>query len=403
MTELQKSGEELRVKRGQLAELAAKVRESGGEGGLMDELKAKSAEVNDLQSKHDALAIALSIETENERRMKANNEPGTSTAQNGSPAQEEFKSLGDRVTSHEGYKNRKKGTLASFELEGVDVKTLLTTLNGWLPSSPRTNKVVDMPQERVSIASLIPQVSTTNQLIEHMEETAYDNQAAAVAEGGTLVESGLRWTPRTTKIEEIGTFIPVTNAQLDDVPQIQSIINSRLIMMLQQREDFYLLNGNGTSPQIQGFMTLPPILVHARGADTIIDAVHKGIEQVETNGGVVGNAATVTGIVMHPSKWGEVLRQKTADGLYIVGNPVTGADGQRLWGVPVTTSTLLPVDTALLGDFRLFSQIARRTGITIEAGYINDQFISGQQSIRITERMALQIYRATAFCKVTGL
>lgn len=404
MDELQKLGQELTVKRGQMTELAQKVRESGGDSAAMSDLKAKNAEVTELQEKYAALAEAASIELANERALKGMNIPATSTAQGtGGNAEPEFKSLGEMFTESEGFKGRKSSSqhIAS-ELNSAQFKTLLSTLNGFAPDNPRTNRIVEMVQQRPTIASLIPSVNTTLTTIKYMEETVYDNQAAATAEGAAAAESGFRMTEMSSEVKKIATFIPVTDEQLADVPSVESIINNRLTLMLQQKEEYYLLNGTGVSAEIQGFLTKTGRLIQALGADTRIDAVQKAIEKVETAGGLAAQAAIASAVIMHPTRWGEILRMKDADGRYIIGDPQSGATNARLWGVPVIVTSSIPVGTAFTGDFRLFSQISRKMGIVIESGMINDQFIQGVQSIKITERIALEIYRAAAFCEITG-
>jgi HK97 family phage major capsid protein len=402
MSDIQKLGEELRAKRKQMGELAEACQKSDATEAQFSDLQAKSAEVTELQKKYETAVEAQQIALDNDRQLKSMNAPTNGAAQAAGVG--EFKTLGEMFTDTPEFKNRRAGASQpiSAEIGGVSLKTLLTTLTGFPPEVTRTGKLVEMVQQRPTIASLIPSVNTSQNSIKYMEEVLYDNQANAVAEGNALAESGLSFVERSVPVEKIGTFIPVTDEQLADIPQLQAIINNRLLLMLQQREDFYLLNGTGVSPEIQGFRTNAAIPVNPLAPDTRIDGVHKAIERVETASGTATGVATVSGIVMHPTRWGEIMRAKDTDGRYMIGNPVTGADGTRLWGVPVTTTTAIPVTEALVGDFRMFSQISRRTGIMVEAGYINDQFIRGQNSVKITERIALEIYRATAFCRITG-
>jgi HK97 family phage major capsid protein len=85
-----------------------------------------------------------------------------------------------------------------------------------------------------------------------MEETTFTNSAAETAEGGTYPESALALTERSTPVQKITTFIPVTDEQLEDVPQIQGYLNNRLPFMVRQRLDLQILTGNGTTPNLRG-------------------------------------------------------------------------------------------------------------------------------------------------------
>ena len=60
---------------------------------------------------------------------------------------------------------------------------------------------------------------------------------------------------------------PVTNQQLEDIPGIQSLINNRLLLMLELAEETALLSGTGTPPEITGIYNKASIGSQAKGAD----------------------------------------------------------------------------------------------------------------------------------------
>jgi hypothetical protein len=67
-------------------------------------------------------------------------------------------------------------------------------------------------------------------------------------------------------------------------------------------------------------------------------------------------------------------------------------------------STVFTEGTGLVGAFREFSELAIRRGIeTKVSDSHSDYFVNGKQAIRADMRAALQVYRETAFCTVTGI
>lgn len=316
------------------------------------------------------------------------------------------KRLSDWVIENDQYKQARGKAKHSGEWvveakDGTlqDYKTLLTTTTGFPPATNRGPILIMSAQRRPVIADLIPQDATSEAAIIYMEETTFTNNAAAVAEGAAKPESALAYTQRTVPVEVIATWIPATNQQLEDVAGMRNLIDNRLTVMLSLTEENQIINGNGTSPQLQGFLTKVGIQNQTKGAgEPIPDAIYKAFTKVRNTG-----MADPTGVVMHPDDWTRVRLLRTADGIYIWGSP-SEAGPERIWGVQVIQTTAIAANTALTGDFQLYSHISRRQGIRIDvADQHSTYFVENKQAIRIEERLSLEIYRATAFCTITDL
>lgn len=323
-----------------------------------------------------------------------------------------MKSLGEMFTESNAYKAARglhdKGipnynVTIGENLDAHAMKTLMTTSAGFAPPNDRTARVVDFALRRPTVADLIPTDPTTLSTIKYMEETTWGtastnaNPAAAVAEGDPKPEAELVFTEQSVDVEKVAVWIPVTTEQLDDVPGIQGVINNRLSMMLQLKEEDYLLNGTGTPPQILGFLVKSGVLTQAAAGDSNIDAIYKAMTKVRTTG-----FAEPTAVVVHPNNWTPIRLAKTLDGIYIWGAP-SDPGPERIFGKSVVVTTAMTAGTALTGDFQLYSHISRRQGITIIVGTIGNQLIENKKTIVAEMRESLEIYRASAFCKATGL
>jgi HK97 family phage major capsid protein len=307
------------------------------------------------------------------------------------------KSFGQLFTESKAYKGR-QGPIGPEARIDVELKTLMTTTAGWDPEEIRTGRVVEFATRPIQVADIIPQTTTSQSAVQYMEETTFTNNAAEIAEAGTYPEAALALTERTSLVRKISVFLPVTDEQLEDEPQVRGYINNRLPFMIRQRLDLQILTGSGVAPNLAGILNVAGIQTQAKGADPTPDAVYKAIVKVETTGQAAANA-----VVFNPSNWQDVRLLRTADGLYIWGNP-SDAGPERIWGLRVLRAQAMTAGTALVGDYANFIELAVRRGLDIQISNSHSTyFIEGKQAIRCDMRAALVVYRPAAFCSVTGL
>lgn len=307
------------------------------------------------------------------------------------------KSIGELFTSSDAYKLKsgKQGPVSTLDIE---LKTLMTTAAGWTPETTRTGRLVEFATRPIQVAEIIPTTTTSQQAVVYMEETIFTNAATEIAEAGTYPEAALVYTEQTSLVRKIAVFLPVTDEQLEDEPQARSTIDNRLPFMVRQRLDLQILVGNGTAPNLRGILNVVGIQTQAKGADPTPDAVYKGIVKVEVTGQAMANA-----VVFHPTNWQDVRLLRTADGLYIWGNP-SDAGPERIWGLQVVRAQAETLGTALVGDFQNFVELAVRRGVDVQVSNSHSTFfVEGKQALRADMRAALVVYRPAAFCTVTGL
>lgn len=357
-----------------------------------------NAEINDLCTKAAPMEEEESVLTKASREVEALSEseghPGHPTK--GRDGRPQTKGWGELfIESEAGH--GKKGK--AVEIEEIDTKTLFQTSAGWEPESVSSGRLVLSAQRPPQVADALPNGSTTQAAVVYYQETTFTNNADTVKEGGEYPEAALKVTRKTSDVQKIATFIPVTDEQLEDVPQAQSYVENRLPLMLRQKMDTEIISGEGEEAELLGFLHQEGLLSQAKGAEeNIPDAVFKGMTKVRVEGQALPSA-----LMIHPNDWQEVRLEKTKDGIYIWGSP-SEAGPERIWGVPVIQAQALTEGTALVGDFVTYSELVFRRGIELKVSDSHsDYFVKGKQAIRADVRAALCVYRTTAFCEITSV
>lgn len=403
MSRFSELSEQLAAKNAELQSFFASKKNAAGELDMtmaeVEQVRAKNAELTDLGKQVDALREAERIEAEAKKfeREPVNRVPFNNEAKTQSFTVSSGKTLGEHVIDSPEFK-ASRGRGFTVEIPGVDLKTTMTLSAGYAPEKQRVGVTIPSAQRQVRIFDVVPQITigSNHDSVRFIRESTFTNNAAPTAEGSALGESALAYTEVSQPIETVGHFLPVTEQQLSDVDFVRGLIDSRLVFMQQLKEESQILTGDGNTPNLNGFLTAVS-QAQAKGADSTPDAIYKALTTCRVTGDSNPNA-----IVLHPNDWQSIRLLTTAEGVYIWGSP-SEAGPERIWGLPVIQSSAITENTALVGDFAGYSAVYRRAGVRVEAGFNSDDFTKLKQTIRCYSRLALVVYRAAAFCKVTGI
>lgn len=314
------------------------------------------------------------------------------------------KRLGERFKS--GLADLKSGK--EIFLPGVDVKTIMRTGAGWDPENMRLPRVELYPLRALKVRDIFPEIPYGGDTVTYMEETTHTNNAAEIAEetnasSPTAVgEAALALTQRSVPIENVGVWIPATDQQLADMEGIGAWIENRLAYMLGNRLDGQLVAGNGSTPNLRGVLNASNLQTQAKGTDPALDSIFKAMTKVRGTAAGTGFAEP-SHVLFHPNDWQDIRLVRTAEGLYIMGNP-TESGPERVWGIPAVITSAETENTACVGDFTGYSELRMRQGISFKISDSHGSlFTAFTQAIRASIRCAAIYYRGSAFCQVTGL
>jgi len=317
-------------------------------------------------------------------------------------------SLGQQFVNSEAYRAAISPTRTrDWQTPAVEIPLQATTLDESAGSGgplvlPDTQAgIIPLPTRRLVVADLLAPGTTTSTLISFMKEKTFTNAAAAVAQGAAKPETTLVFENATSKVEKVAHWIPVTDEILQDVAQMSSYLDARMRRGVDLAEDDELLNGSGVTPHLAGLLHLTaPAAPLARTTQTNVEALLQQASAIELATGLVVDA-----FVLNPAQWLTALLLKTTDGAYLSGSPFDAPRQPALWGRKVAISSAIVAGTGLVGCFATGgAQLFRHGGMRVDVSNSHsDFFVKNLIAVRAETRVALAVYRESAFGLVTNL
>jgi HK97 family phage major capsid protein len=176
-------------------------------------------------------------------------------------------------------------------------------------------------------------VSTNSNAVSWVQWTPNPPAAAGVvAEGTAKPEAAMTATPTSDTLDTIAHWKEITRQALEDIPQIRSIVETRLRQGIARKVEQDVVTA------LVG-ATIPPATGSAAAGDTLLGQIRVGLATVQSNG------YTPNAVLLHPMDAADI-------DLAVMGGTMLGPVQTRApWGLRVVTSPDLTPGTAYVGDF----------------------------------------------------
>ena len=291
---------------------------------------------------------------------------------------------------------------ARFEVKAADM-TMANAFTGVVAGETVIPDVKFDPSRAVHIRSLIPNGSTDAQTIRFPKESAYDDGAAATAQGSAVGQSDFDITATSVNVEKIGTFMRITEEMLADTPQLTSYLSARVPNKVLSIEDTEILNGDGSSPNLDGLFTDGAAFVTSSSASFYqsIESANEYDVLIAALDQLAASNYQADSILLNPVDFHKIVLLKSTANEYLKNQVIQGVQ-PAIMGVPITLNTAVTAGKFLVGNLGVATQLWIRDGLGVEFSREDStNFRDGFVTVRAQERVALTNYQPNAIVQGT--
>jgi len=260
----------------------------------------------------------------------------------------------------------------------------------------RVAQFVQAARPPLVLRNLLTHRPTNANKVEFVRENVFTNAASPQVEGNAKAESALTFTIAYEAVRTLAHWIPATRQVLNDWTELQRIIEQTMLYGLALEEEQQILTGDGTGENLNGLVTQAAAYVgtYAAQDDTKLDTLRHAVLELR-----VANEKPDF-VVLNPADWHDIeLIKDAADnvGNYVVGVPTGAGNPPNLWGLKVVESPNISSGSFLVGDSARAAIFDREEAAVVIATEHDDFFTKNLVAVRVEERIALAVFRTTAF------
>ena len=272
----------------------------------------------------------------------------------------------------------------------VEVKNTLTGGDANVAPDRRPG-IVPGAAPVLTLESLLPSTGTSSNAIEFTREASFVNNAAERAEGVAKPETDLTWSLVNMPVSTVAHWIKISRQLAADNSALAAYVNARMTYGVNRRVETQLVSGNGTAPNISGFLNTGNFTAHGY-TNASLGSVLKKLVLIRRIIGDLQNAGYAPdGIVLNPVDWAIIETDLMTEGSGNTARVSVDAVGRpTLFGLPVVASVGMTQDNVAVGAFAQASMIYNREGVVVElSDSDSDNFTKNLVTIRAERRLAL--------------
>jgi HK97 family phage major capsid protein len=272
----------------------------------------------------------------------------------------------------------------------IEVKNTLTGADANVAPDRRPG-IVPGAAPVLTLESLLPSTGTSSNAIEFTREASFVNNAAERAEGVAKPETDLTWSLVNMPVSTVAHWIKISRQLAMDNVALAAYVNARMTYGVNRRVETQLVSGNGTAPNISGFLHTGNFTAHGY-TNANLGTVLKKLVLIRRIIGDLQNAGYAPdGIVLNPVDWAIIETDLMTEGSGNTARVSVDAVGRpTLFGLPVVASVGMTADNVAVGAFAQASMIYNREGVIVElSDSDSDNFTKNLVTVRAERRLAL--------------
>lgn len=293
---------------------------------------------------------------------------------------------GEQFTKSDSYKAFQSGATQKARIE---VKNTLTGTDANV-APDRIAGIVPGASNILTIESLYASIPTTSNAIEFTKEASFTNSAAEAAEGASKAESAITWSLVNQPVSTVAHWIKISRQLAMDNTALAAYVEARMRYGVQRKVETQLVSGDGTAPNIAGFLKSGNYTAHGYADASLGSSLKKLVlvRKVIADLEVAGYSPSA--IVLNPADWATIEIDLLTSSVNAVRVSYTQAGQPMLWGVPVVKSVGMTADNFAVGDFRQHGNIYNREGVVVQMSESDsDNFTKNLITLRAERRLAL--------------